>query len=143
MQPIDLTVAEGDSANFTVMASGSGVFTFQWFANGSPLIGETSDTFTLEGTSLADSGNTYTVEVSNGFETLSSNIATLMVEQSLPSTVLVIGDSTLDSSSVAGPRFLRINFDALSTASHTVSVAWDSNADVRFNVFDQTSRQPA
>lgn len=138
-QPADLNVTEGDSANFTVTASGSGVLTYQWYANGSPMAGETSDTFTLTSASLADSGSTYSVDVSNGFETLSSNVATLTVEQSLPSSVLVVGQSTLDSSSAIAPRFLRIDFDALSTASHAVSVVWDSTADVRFNVFDETT----
>ena len=56
-----------------------------------------------------------------------------------PTTVVVIGESTLDADSNAGPRFVRINFDALSTASHTISVAWNSAADVRFNVFDETT----
>jgi len=138
-QPLDLTVSEGNPATFDVEASGSGVFTYQWIANGSPLIDETGDTLTLASTSLLDDGAVYTVDVSNGFETVSSDVATLNVEQALPSTVVVIDESTLDSTNNTGPRFQRVNFDALSTASHTVSVAWDSNADVRFNVFDDTT----
>ncbi len=138
-QPIDLTVTEGDNATFTVGATGSGVFTYQWFANGNLLPGETTDTLTLTGTMLADDGNTYTVDISNGIETLTSDVATLIVEQALPSTVVVIGENLLDSSNNTAPRFMTIDFDALSTASHTVSVAWNSDADVRFNVFDETT----
>ena len=138
-QPADLTVTEGDNATFTVEASGSGEFTYQWFANGSPLPGETADTLTLIGTTLSDDGNTYTVDISNGFETLTSDVATLAVNQALPSTVVVLGVNLLDSTTVTAPRFMTIDFDALSTAPHTVSVAWDSNADIRFNVFDETT----
>ena len=138
-QPADLTVTEGDNATFTVEASGSGEFTYQWFANGSPLPGETADTLTLIGTTLSDDGNTYTVDISNGFETLTSDVATLTVDQALPSTVVVLGVNLLDSTTVTAPRFMTIDFDALSTAPHTVSVAWDSNADIRFNVFDETT----
>jgi len=138
-QPVDLSVTEGDTATFSVEASGSGVFTYQWFANGVPLTGETTDSLTLVGATLADDGTAYTVDVSNGLETLNSDVATLSVEQSLRSTVVVVGQSLLDSTNTAGPRFLRIDFDALATGPHTVSVAWDSNADVRFNVFDETT----
>ena len=56
-----------------------------------------------------------------------------------PTTVVVIGENTLDADSNVGPRFIRTNFEALSTASHTVSLAWNSAADVRFNVFDDTT----
>jgi len=65
-QPVDLTVTEGDTAEFTVVASGSGSFTYQWFADGISLAGETTDTLTLFDTSLIDDGTEYTVEVSNG-----------------------------------------------------------------------------
>ena len=112
-QPTDVTVIEGDSAIFSVDAVGSGVLTYQWFANGSPLVGETTRTLTLPVTSLVDDGTSYTVEVSTGLETQSSDGATLSVQPLLPSTVVVIGESTLDANSVAGPRFQRINFDAL------------------------------
>ena len=138
-QPTDVTVVEGDSAIFSVGAVGSGVLTYQWFANGSPLVGETTSSLTLPITSLADNGTLYTVEVSTELATQISDGATLSVQPLLPSTETVIGESTLDANRVAGPRFQRINFDALATSSHTVTVAWEGDADVRFNVIDQTT----
>lgn len=53
----------------------------------------------------------------------------------VPNSVLV-AEGSLDSELVVAPRFRRIRFTALATAEHTLSVAWDGDADVRFNVFD-------
>ena len=54
-------------------------------------------------------------------------------------TVEVIGESTLDADNVVDPSFFSVNFEGLSTASHTVSVSWIGTADVRFDVFDETT----
>jgi len=47
---------------------------------------------------------------------------------------VVIGMGILDSQKVLGPRWVRIDFDALVTTMHTIAVSWDSGADVRFRV---------
>jgi len=82
-QPSDLTVTEGEDATFTVEASGSGTLVYQWFADGSPLSGETGDTLTVFSASLADDGVEYTVEVGNGVDTVTSDAATLTVDEPL------------------------------------------------------------
>ena len=60
-----------------------------------------------------------------------SDEATLEV---MPVSIAIIGQGTLDSAKQAGPRWVRIDFDSLATALHTVTVSWDSDADVRFTV---------
>ena len=55
-----------------------------------------------------------------------------------PVSSVTFGQGILDSSRAAGPRFIRLYFDSLDTAVHTINVSWDSNADVRFNVFDES-----
>lgn len=50
----------------------------------------------------------------------------------------VIGQETLNSNDADGRRFVRFNFDSRATALHTISVSWDSIADIRFNVFDSS-----
>jgi len=37
---------------------------------------------------------------------------------------------------MAGRRSIRLEFDSLATALHTVTVSWDGDADVKFNVLD-------
>ena len=138
-QPTNLTVTEGDSAAFSVVATGSGTYTYQWFADGVALEGETTATLSLASAAIEDDGTVYSVEVGNGLETLSTAPATLHVDQVLPETAVVVGEATLDSARAAGPRFVRFNFAGLSSSTHTISVAWDSEADVRYNVFDDTT----
>ena len=46
------------------------------------------------------------------------------------------GQGLLDSQRATGPRFVRLEFDSFATAMHTITVSWDSGADVRFNVLD-------
>ena len=47
-----------------------------------------------------------------------------------------VGQGKIDSSKDTGPRWTRVFFNSLSTSNHTVTVAWNSNADVRFRVFE-------
>lgn len=42
---------------------------------------------------------------------------------------------TLDNNLVAGPRWVRLRFSALTTGVHEIRVAWDSDSDVKYNVF--------
>ena len=62
------------------------------------------------------------------------------IEPVLPDTdtdsAVVIGTGILDSQKVLGPRWVRIDFDALATTTHTITVAWDTGADVRFRVLN-------
>ena len=82
-QPSSLTVTEGDDATFTVDASGSGILNYQWFADGNELFGETSNSLTVFAATLAEDGTEYTVEISNGAQTVTSEVATLNVNEPL------------------------------------------------------------
>ncbi|MBX2883173.1 MAG: hypothetical protein KTR32_24690, partial [Granulosicoccus sp.] len=136
-QPTDLTVNEGDDATFTVVATGSGTLSYQWFSNGVLVPGATTDTLVISPTSAADDGNVYRVDISDDNTTISSDDATLeVIEIVLPVTIANIGQGTLDSDKAVGPRWVRLDFDPLAMAVHTITVSWDSNADVRFKVFE-------
>ena len=82
-QPVDLTVTEGDDAIFTVVASGGGDLSYQWFVDGGPISGETTDSLTVVAASLVEDGTEYAVEVSDGLDTVTSNVATLTVNEPL------------------------------------------------------------
>ena len=137
-QPVDLTVTEGDNAIFSVAAGGSGVLSYQWFVDTRAIDGATSDTLTISPATLSDSGTGYSVVISDENGSIDSSTAILVVDEDvvIPTTVVSIGQGTLDADSNLGPRRVRINFDALSTATHTITVSFDSDADVRFSVFD-------
>lgn len=78
-QPADMTVTEGNDAVFSVVASGSGDLSYQWFSNGKSIDGQTSDSLILPFTTLAEDNSAYGVQVSNGSETIYSQEAFLTV----------------------------------------------------------------
>ena len=87
-QPADLTVAETDTAVFTVTATVTQGLTptYQWElsvndgVDWSSLVSATTDTLTLPGIALADDGNQYRVIVSaTGATPVTSSVATLTV----------------------------------------------------------------
>ena len=63
-QPANLTVAQGASAMFSVVASGYGPLSYQWRFNQAPLAGATDSSYTTNNVQLANAGG-YSVVVSN------------------------------------------------------------------------------
>ena len=62
-----LAVTAGNTATFTVVATGNGTLSYQWKKNGSDISGATSSTYTTPATTNADIGAVlaYSVVVSN------------------------------------------------------------------------------
>lgn len=79
MQPASASVTVGQSAAFSVMASGTGPFTYQWLLNGTNIANAISATYQTPVTALADSGAKYTVRVANAKGNVLSEAATLTV----------------------------------------------------------------
>ena len=80
-QPENLSVTTGTAASFSVVASGTSPFGYQWKKNGADIPGATSSTYTTPATSSADIGAEllYSVVVTNGAGTATSNTARLTV----------------------------------------------------------------
>ncbi len=76
-QPQDLTVNQGQTAIFTVGASGPNL-AYQWLFNGTNLAGATDSSLTISNALPANEG-TYAVIVSNSTATVTSSNATLTV----------------------------------------------------------------
>jgi hypothetical protein len=77
--PANRTVTEGQTATFTVSVSGTAPFTYQWKKNNTNIPGATGASYTTPATTLADSGSTYSVVVTNGQGSATSPSATLTV----------------------------------------------------------------
>ncbi len=84
-QPSSVTVAAGQSASFTVAASGTMPLQYQWQRNGGNISGATSPTFTLTA-AAGDNGATFRAVVTNSFGSVTSNAATLTVLSNAPPT---------------------------------------------------------
>ena len=81
LQPTDVTVAVGQSATFTVGASGSAPLAYQWRRNGIVITGATGASYTRTNVQLADDGALFSVRVSNAFGAVVSEDARLTVTQ--------------------------------------------------------------
>ena len=93
--PVNRTVAAGQTATFTVTASGSDPLTYQWQKNGIDVPNATSASYTTPATVLADSGSSFQVNVRNSYGTATSSAATLTVTAP-GGTQLVLLDRTFD-----------------------------------------------
>lgn len=87
-QPFSQTVAPGGTATFTVRASGTPPYAYQWRRNGVVLPGSTAATLSIPNVTLNAAGH-YTVDVSNSVGSTSSHAATLTVAGPLGSTALL------------------------------------------------------
>jgi len=80
-QPQSQTVQTCSNATFSVTASGTPPFQYQWYKNGILIQGSTSSTYTTPTLTLSNNGNTYYCKVShcNGANQVTSNTAVLTV----------------------------------------------------------------
>jgi Ig-like domain-containing protein len=78
-QPTSQIVSTGQTAIFSVTATGAPPLTYQWQKNGANITGATSSSYTTPPTTTADSGEQFRVVVSNSLGNATSNTATLTV----------------------------------------------------------------
>jgi len=78
-QPANQTVNAGQTATFSVVASGTAPFAYQWYRGASLLSGATSASYTTAATTTADNGASFYVLVSNSQGSVNSSSASLTV----------------------------------------------------------------
>jgi hypothetical protein len=78
-EPANQTVLAGQTATFSVSATGAGPLSYQWHINGMPIGGATSSSYTNAATTIAENGARFTVVVSNNAGNVTSDPATLTV----------------------------------------------------------------
>ncbi len=83
--PSDITVILGQTATFTIGASGTNL-TYRWQKNGTDISGATASSYTTPATTLPDNGAQFRCVVTNSGGIATSNPATLTVSE-LPPTI--------------------------------------------------------
>ncbi|MCW5554720.1 MAG: hypothetical protein KIS67_21485 [Verrucomicrobiae bacterium] len=78
-QPLSTTVAAGQTATFSVTATGSSPMSYQWQRNGDNISGAMASTYTTPATTASDNGATFRAVVSNSGGSVTSAVATLTV----------------------------------------------------------------
>lgn len=79
VQPVNRTTIAGETATFSVTATGTGSLSYQWTRGGTAIDGATSASYTTAATTMADDGAQYAVTVSDVAGQVTSAPATLTV----------------------------------------------------------------
>jgi O-glycosyl hydrolase len=109
-QPASVAVTAGQTATFSVVASGTAPLSYQWQKNGAAISGATGTNYTTPATTSSDNGSTFAVVVSNSAGNVTSSAATLTVNAvpvapsitTQPASVTVTAGQTATFSVVAG-----------------------------------------
>ncbi len=88
-QPANRTVAVGQTATFSVVATGTAPLQYQWRKGGTAIAGATGSSYTTAATVSADNGSSFTVVVTNASGSMTSNAATLTVAAAAAGTDVV------------------------------------------------------
>jgi Abnormal spindle-like microcephaly-assoc'd, ASPM-SPD-2-Hydin/Immunoglobulin domain/Cep192 domain 4/Immunoglobulin I-set domain len=119
-QPADRTVASGQTATFSVSASGTAPLTYQWKKNNTNISGATAASYTTPVTTTADNGAQFTVVVGNTVGSITSNAATLTVN----AATFVL------SSDVTSLNFGSVNVGSNKGLSARISNSGNSNVSI-------------
>ncbi len=114
-QPSASTVTAGGAVSFSVAASGTAPFTYQWRKDGAAISGATSSTYSISSTSAVDAGR-YTVVVTNGVGSVASSVAVLTVNIA-PSITTQPSASTVTLGSAA-------SFSVAASGTATLTYQW-------------------
>ena len=114
-QPTNLLLNVGDPANFSVMASGTPVPTYQWYKNNNPIPGATATNYSIASVGLGAIA-TYTVVVSNSAAAISSTGAYLAEYSTMNGTPTAPANN---ANGVCVDTLLSLTFDQAPTVGNT------------------------
>ncbi|MDB6125846.1 MAG: Immunoglobulin I-set domain protein [Pedosphaera sp.] len=124
-QPTDKTnsVFQGDSAFFSVVASGTSPLAYQWRKNGANILSATTNLLSFASVQPSDSAN-YTVVITNSAGSVTSSIVRLTVIPYVPATIgeALKVDFDLTGAAVTQPGFASMTLAANPTNFNGVNV---------------------
>lgn len=83
-QPASVTISAGQTLRLEVQAAGTAPLTYQWYRNNLPVAGATASVYQVTNAPVSASG-TYSVQVSNGYGSVRSANAAVVVNEVIPS----------------------------------------------------------
>lgn len=119
-QPQNQTVIVGNSAMFTIAASGSAPLSYAWRKNGTTVSGATSATYATPATVIADNGALFSCVVSNSLGSMTSANALLTVTAIAPTITTQPQGQTVPVGSAA-------RFTLGATGTSPLSYRWRKN----------------
>ena len=119
-QPADQSVTEGQTATFSVTATGTAPLTYQWKKGGTDISGATSSTYTTPATVSADNAAVFTVVIRNDKGSYTSINATLTVTAPPPAISAQPTAQTITAGQTA-------TFSVTATGTGTLIYQWKKN----------------
>src|SRR6266851_1224613 len=121
-QPANQTLTAGQTATFTVVASGTAPLGYQWQKNGASIAGATAASYTTPATTTSDSGSAFAVVVTNTAGTVTSASATLTVNPAPVAPVITRqpGNQTVTAGQTA-------TFTVVATGTAPLAYQWQKN----------------
>ncbi len=115
-QPANATVNVGSTASFSVTASGTAPFTYQWYKGTTAISGATAASYTTPATVASDTGSTFHVTVTNSVGSATSNNATLTVNTAPGGTFLEVeSNNTIGTANAVASTYTAIQGNLTTT----------------------------
>lgn len=127
-QPASRSIVAGQTATFSVGASGTAPLSYQWTKNGATISGATSSSYTTPSETTSDNGAQFTVAVTDPAGSATSAPATLTVTSqpgtlTLSSSSLAFGSVNIGSSSVLSATLTNTGSSSVTVSSVLISGA--------------------
>ena len=127
-QPVSTSVVAGQPATFTVAASGTAPFTYQWRRNGVDIAGATAATYTAPSVAMGDNGVSYSAVITNSAGSVTSATAVLTVTAPAANTDSVaLGQTTAFLTAVGQTSLLAAHAVDAQGAPIAGAVTWQSS----------------
>ncbi|HEY2548524.1 MAG TPA: immunoglobulin domain-containing protein, partial [Candidatus Acidoferrum sp.] len=121
-QPASQTVTAGQTATFSVVASGTAPLSYQWQMNGTTISGATAASYTAPATTTSESGSTFKVVVTDPAGNVTSASATLTVNAAAvaPTITTQPASQTVTAGQTA-------TFSVVASGTAPLSYQWQTN----------------
>jgi hypothetical protein len=136
-EPQNQTVGVGTPATFSVTATGTAPFSYQWYKNGTAINGAVAQIYTTPATVSTDNGASFTVKVSNVAGSQTSTAATLTVNSSTvnvtvspPRAAVTTGVGQIFTATVTGTANTSVTWSVDGTAGGNTTVGSISTGGV-------------
>jgi len=121
-QPVSQTVTAGQTASFTVVATGTAPLSYQWQKSGVNIAGATAASYTTPATTTSDNGATFRVVVSNTAGTVTSGAAALTVNAAAVAPTI-----TMQPASQAVTAGQTASFTVVATGTAPLNYQWQKS----------------
>ncbi len=121
--PLDASILAGDSATFTVSATGTSPLSYQWQKNGADITGAAGSDYTTPAVTKADSGSQFRCIVSNAGGVDTSEVAVLSVTDTIVRPEIIIHPQ--NKSVFVGESAI---FDIVASGTAPLSYRWQKNS---------------